>query len=886
MKVFVVLLCGTLLLSFGIDSTSQALASSYYPTNTESTRLDPGLSGSWFDPSKDGQGFTLQVINEKQLLATWFTYDADGNQAWMQGVGELKTEGIVFDVLNRYIGPQFGDEFDPEDRQTLPNGSMTLHFSSCLAGEMIYSGSAQFETENLTLERLTWLKGHECENAAPEDIDTYPPQGILSGAWYAPATDGQGWMIEILDDVTALVYWFTYDEEGNQRWMLGVGQHTDGIISTDDLELLTGPQFGDAYDSDRIVRETWGDLSLHVWPCDQGMARYLSQGRSDSVLGVIPLAMIANSQPCIPEEITAPETQIFSTDERQTWSGEELEGSTPYCGDRSIRWNAPVTNFDINLDGASDILLAISCYQGEDPKPEQKHNRQVIAAWRMFCSQEDGLFDDCTEKLFGQPEIRATAPSDTGGGNPYTHVIQQPNDINGDGYPDFWYALNRDDGRPSFNFDDPEDRALLESFCGPQAPGDFQWDCTRKAIQTTLLSRPDGTYRVVELPWGPRNTQAVAALPNSIGTYDLFAFIYGDWRVARLTDDDVFIDISETIAKEYKNIDAVMSVTPYVGVFNHNGRNYIAVAEVLDAIAEDPNAETWEEINFDSKSGFTVWEWDPAVGFELFDFFRPAEEDQFTYKEARGSGYEIRPGAYIRGVPVYFPRWHFFEFTQLHPTEEPVLVVFQESGSTGGDYFKAPPNPDLIYEFGMPWDGGDYRNRILTVQPVEAFYLRDEGLVAREQSVVAGDVTWEMPGMRFVDLNKDGYTDMYGHTGGSERPAIYINNKRGTLEKINIRKIMPDVELSSDVGFDDYSLQNQGSFVVRPLGEEPKLHFLYWALGTVSAPDYIPNFVYSPGEFSILRSNVEIDRAERESVEEFQQFLEDCLSARPACDYF
>ena len=62
------------------------------------------------------------------------------------------------------------------------------------------------------------------------------------------------------------------------------------------------------------------------------------------------------------------------------------------------------------------------------------------------------------------------------------------------------------------------------------------WDCTRKSIQTMLVSRQDGTYEIKVLPWGPQNTQAMLVLPNSIGTFDIWAMIYGPHKVARYVD--------------------------------------------------------------------------------------------------------------------------------------------------------------------------------------------------------------------------------------------------------------------------------------------------------------------------------------------------------------
>jgi len=153
----------------------------------------------------------------------------------------------------------------------------------------------------------------------------------------------------------------------------------------------------------------------------------------------------------------------------------------------------------------------------------------------MYCSNDQDHYD-CTEDLFGSEVIEVTAVSSDaptgsdGGGSPYFQVAEVPRDLNNDGYPEFWYAVNRDDGRDGFSLNNDEDRALLETFCGPQAESGEErwlWDCTRKSIQTMLVSSSDGTYQIKELPWGVQNTQAMLILPNTIGTFDVWAMIYG-----------------------------------------------------------------------------------------------------------------------------------------------------------------------------------------------------------------------------------------------------------------------------------------------------------------------------------------------------------------------
>lgn len=868
-----------LLVLSALFSAHYTLASPYYPTATQSLSLDSGLSGSWFDVSKDGQGFTLQVISPTEVLATWFTYTREGDQAWLQGIGQLTDGKLIFDELNRFIGPTFGDQFDPKDRQTIPAGSLVMSFSSCSRGQATYSGSDAFEADVLELDRLTSLHGFTCGAESTPATESYPPSAVLSGAWYSAAQDGQGWMVEILDTNTALVYWFTYDEAGNQRWMLGVGGLDTGTVSVDKLEVITGPSFGSDYDPDDLVAEIWGDVTLHLWPCDKTSARYLRNARSGRISNVEPLVTIQGSKPCVSQLAQEIETEIWTDKDQLVWRASELEDQTTWC-DQSIRWNAPLTNFDVNLDSKADMLLVISCYQGPNPKDGEQHNRQVIAAWRMFCSTPEDEHYDCTRELFGTNEIRATLEDDDYGGSPYTHVMSEPKDLNGDGYPEFWYALNRDDGRPGINPSDPKDQQLLLELCGPiETQSNNEWDCTRKAKQTIIISNvtPDGTveYSVLGFPWTPRNTQAMAVLPNHLGTYDFFAFNYGNRTIARLTANNKLIDVSDEYLS-YRNIDVALNTQPYVHTFEHEGEHYLVTSEINVAILEDPDAKDWP-MGFESEKGMTLWRWMPGVGFELSDFYQPAEEDMFTYKQGFSEDdYEILVGAYIKGIPTYDPTWNFFEFIQLHPHEEPVLVAVQEAGTTIGRYYGAAPDPNEIYSIrlaGPKPEGYDYEHVIYPMTPVEAFYIRDGKFVPREQPVTDGNAFWSVTAMRFKDLTGNGYMDMVGHTGGQERGSIYLNDGQGTLEKVNLRVLGKEPPLLSEV-HPDFPWAFT-SFTVRDLGRAPYLDYILWGQGTL-------RFDWEQGPlrgnpFAIMKAKSPITNAPRETLEELNEFLEQCL---------
>ena len=88
--------------------------------------------GSWFWPSRDGEGFQLSVEgdNASVFVLTWYTY-LDGKQVWMIGSGVRNGNQLVFNEMIITSGTGYGSAFNPDDviRQTF--GSITFDFTSC-----------------------------------------------------------------------------------------------------------------------------------------------------------------------------------------------------------------------------------------------------------------------------------------------------------------------------------------------------------------------------------------------------------------------------------------------------------------------------------------------------------------------------------------------------------------------------------------------------------------------------------------------------------------------------------------------------------------------------------------------------------------------------------
>lgn len=561
----------------------------------------------------------------------------------------------------------------------------------------------------------------------------------------------------------------------------------------------------------------------------------------------------------------------WSLETSKLWTGDQLEGRTPYCDKGTIRWNQAIMGFDVNGDEVTEIILPISCYQAWLVDVPEKHNTQVIAAWRMFCSDPARGHYDCTRERFGTREINVTG-FQSGGGNPYTHIMHPPSDINGDGYPDIWYSLNRDDGRPGFDFSNPEDLALIDKYC-PNPESEWTRDCTRSSTQSLLLSRPDGTYRVVFAPWPPHNAMSMLVLPNTVGTFDVVSLNYGPAKAARFQGDRL-VDVTDEYRRDF-NFDAFSSTGPYSQYFEHEGRHYVAISGVSPSVV-GYEAESYPSMRTENYAfGFMLWEWIPGAGFELSDYYLPPTRNLFSYRFTEGGTTANRTGVYVRGVPSFNGAYHFFRLTQLHPEEEPVLVVTQETKSTVGDYFKAEVDPFTPYRYQLPWWGEDTKHFLGPLSPTEGFYIRDGKLVQRARAVVDIDAFWDAQYSYFTDINGDGYTDMYGVSGGAPSGSVYLNDGRGTLKRLSMTEHWPEVHYS-----DDYPGGHGG----QPwhLDSDEKLDFIFWGQGLLydSRPGWAkPGYSYAPPDMRIFKGSLPITDFKKYTIDQLMKEIQMCAPA-------
>ena len=259
--------------------------------------MDAELSGSWYDPERSGEGVVFHQLADDQALIYWFTFDEAGNQRWLFGAGRRDELAADWPDLQQTRG-QFGSGFaDDEEAPMETRGGFRLDHlgDDSLLAERRYIdrtsnvcisiyppplscfGNAQ--SDRRAYSRLTELAGTSCDNNNQF--------AELSGAWFNPELDGEGFLLEVLPDQRAAVYWFTYEpgDSDAQAWMLG--SDTIGTVpdmppfdSTADfsVELYRpkGARFGKDFDPADIELLAWGDLHMSFDGPDSGWVEWRS----------------------------------------------------------------------------------------------------------------------------------------------------------------------------------------------------------------------------------------------------------------------------------------------------------------------------------------------------------------------------------------------------------------------------------------------------------------------------------------------------------------------------------------------------------------------------------------------------------------------------------
>lgn len=246
----------------------------------DESQVQAGHSGTYLTPGRDGEGWLVEVLNETTALIIWFSFtpqDSDtGIQAWFGGVGMIDGNRIVVSQANITSGAVFGDDFDPDDVVRTLWGSIEFAFDGRNSGTMTFSGLPEYGSGSRPFVRLSGIVGLPF-GVAPEELPA-PASGQpgVTGTWVDFSHDGEGWFLQEVAPGVLVLAWFTFNDVGQQVWVIGTGVLQDGTAVFDNVRFADGTDFGDAFDEDQVNRMRWGSIRIVFEDCNTAILTYNS----------------------------------------------------------------------------------------------------------------------------------------------------------------------------------------------------------------------------------------------------------------------------------------------------------------------------------------------------------------------------------------------------------------------------------------------------------------------------------------------------------------------------------------------------------------------------------------------------------------------------------
>jgi hypothetical protein len=117
--------------------------------------------------------------------------------------------------------------------------------------------------------------------AASERIGGDGINGALTGSWYNPDQNGQGWVVEVADnpsgDLTFLSFFYGYDNDGGQLWLITGASTIEGSSAFADVYLTSATGFGGDYDpASFMLGDVAGTVMFEFDDCDSGTVTFTS----------------------------------------------------------------------------------------------------------------------------------------------------------------------------------------------------------------------------------------------------------------------------------------------------------------------------------------------------------------------------------------------------------------------------------------------------------------------------------------------------------------------------------------------------------------------------------------------------------------------------------
>ncbi len=258
--------------------------------------LGAGVTGLWFDPARDGEGWHVQAIDDDRAFFTFYSFAPDraGEADWLVGLGIRGPDNaFVLEELITASGGFLGADADdaPINREFW--GSGVIKFANCDSGIAELSGPDRYRGFVFRLQRLSRVPGLDCGGAGAVETPG------IAGSWYVPERPGEGWLLTPVSEGDYVLSWYTFDEAGTRAWFVGTGSlEESGELRVPELVAARGGGWGHDFLAERVDRRIEGSLVFELEGCSSGSITFEpASAREAHRFAVQRLAAVAGLDP-------------------------------------------------------------------------------------------------------------------------------------------------------------------------------------------------------------------------------------------------------------------------------------------------------------------------------------------------------------------------------------------------------------------------------------------------------------------------------------------------------------------------------------------------------------------------------------------------------------
>ncbi len=128
--------------------------------------ISGGLNGMYYSPEADGHYLTILENTNDTVVVTWTTFDKQGNQAWVYGVGELINGLSITTEVTINLNGSMSANGQLLSADATPWGSIQVDLNSCNTGTVEYQANDQnkFSSGRFSIQRLVAVKQLGCRD--------------------------------------------------------------------------------------------------------------------------------------------------------------------------------------------------------------------------------------------------------------------------------------------------------------------------------------------------------------------------------------------------------------------------------------------------------------------------------------------------------------------------------------------------------------------------------------------------------------------------------------------------------------------------------------------------------------------------------------------------